>query len=331
MSKIRKLYYFDKKNTKDMISVLNNGEQDFGLSNTLFNPFLLLHYLLPLKIKFLPESFVFKDKKSIKGLITVVPSKYPLKQMEIEKLLFEENNYEIAGELIQYAVSKYKAMGTASVIVRVDDCLPELIKLFISRCGFSQISYEKIWKINRIKKHHYDKKSFRLFRNSDSGAVSNLYNDSLLPHFRPLLGKDLKEFKETFFKGLSYCSEYKYVMEDRQTKNIIALVTIKTSDNKNYFIDIVQSSWVEININEILSFARDQIRKRKKRANIFIKTKRYLQNSDKTEQEFVNNRFVCIKNQVVLTNSSAKIIKTGENSKRFTVLSGLYTGMGVIN
>ena len=71
MRKIRKLYYFDKKNMQEMISFLNN--RDTYINNIMFNPFIPLHHLLPLRFKFLPETYVLKDKKEIKGLITVAP------------------------------------------------------------------------------------------------------------------------------------------------------------------------------------------------------------------------------------------------------------------
>ena len=156
MTKIRKLYYFDKKNIREMMSFLNNGYN--YVNRIMFNPLAPLHNLLPLRFKFLPESYVLKENREMKGLITVEPTRCPLKQVEIQKLLFEENCYEYAGELIQYAVSKYKAMGTASVIVRIDDYLPELLKLFVSKCGFSQISYEKLW---RIELNNYEKAKIR--------------------------------------------------------------------------------------------------------------------------------------------------------------------------
>lgn len=329
MSKIRKLYYFDKKNTQEMISFLNNSANDTYINHIMFNPFIPLHHLIPLRFKFLPESYVLKDKKEIKGLITVAPSRCPLKKMEIQKLLFEENCYEDAGELVQYVVSKYKAMGAVSFIVRIDDYLPELLKLFVARCGFSQISYEKLWRIAHIEKTEYNKKSFRQFRNTDSPTVANLYNESLLPHFRPLLGSDAKEFKEIALKGLSYFSDYKYVMEDKKTKNIIAYISIKTSDNENYVLDIIQSSWVEIDINKVISFANDQIHKRKKRFSLFIKTKKYTQLGEKYEHLFMENKFECVQNQIVLTNSSARIIKDTARTGKFTVLSQFYGGVNV--
>lgn len=318
MSKIRKLYYFDKKNMREMISFLNN--RDKYINRIMFNPLIPLHHLLPLRLKFLPESYVMKDKKEIKGLITVAPSRSPMRQMEIQRLFFEENGYDIAGELIQYVVSKYKAMGAASFIVKVDDYLPELLKLFVSRCGFSQISYEKLWKINNAEED-FNKRIFRTFRNSDSPTVAALFNESLLPHFRPLLSRDAKEFKEISFKGLSYFNEYKYVIEDKKSKNIICYISIQTADNENYIVDIVQSSWVEINLNSVINFANAQIKKRQKNFNLYIKTKKYTRLGEIYEQEFLQNKFECVQNQIVLTNSSARIIKDTARSGRFIVLN----------
>ena len=337
MTKIRKLYYFDKKNTREIISFLDNG--DFYVHNIMFNPFIPLHHFLPLYFKYLPESYVLKDKKEIKGLITIAPTRCPLKQMEIQKLLFEENCYEDAGELVQYVVSKYKAMGCASIIVRIDDYLPELVKLFVSKCGFSQISYEKLWKVktdildvsNKDIYKQYDPKMFREFRDTDATAIANLYNEQLLPHFRPLLGKDTKEFKDVLFPGLLYYNEYKYVYRDKKSKNIQAYISIKTADNENYILDVVQSTWNEIDINLILIFALNMIKKRKQNAKLYIKTKKYTLHGEKYEKDFIEQRLECVKNQVVLTNSTAKIIRDTERSKKFTVLNQFYGGIGAMN
>ena len=318
MRKIRKLYYFDKKRMQEMISFLNN--RDKYINHIMFNPLIPLHHLLPLRFKFLPETYVLKDKKEIKGLITVAPSRCPLRKMEIQRLFFEENCYDDAGELIQYVVSKYKAMGASSFVVKIDDFLPELVRLFVAKCNFTQISYEKLWKVNDIESE-FNKKDFREFRNSDSPTVANLYNESLLPHFRPLLSRDAKEFKEILFKGLSYFSEYKYVIEDKKSKNISCYISIQSADNENFILDIVQSSWVELDIFSIISFAQAQLKKRKKDFNLYIKTKKYTQLGEKDEQLFLEHKFECTQNQIVLTNSSARVIKEPVHSGKFTILS----------
>ena len=228
-------------------------------------------------------------------------------------------------------------MGCASVIVRIDDYLPELVKLFVSKCGFSQISYEKLWRVNiqdfsfDDDNKKFDPKMFREFRNTDAAAITNLYNEELLPHFRTLLGKDIKEFKDVMFPGLLYFNEYKYIYRDKKSKNIYAYISIKTADNENYILDIVQSVWNEVDIEKILYFAISKVQKRKKNANLFIKTKKYTSLGEKYEKEFMEKRMECVKNQIVLTNSTAKIIKNTERVKKFTVLNQFYGGIGAIN
>ena len=331
MSKIRKLCFFDKKEALEMISFLNNSAGDNYINHIMFNPFLLLHYLLPLSYKFLPESYVYKDNGEIKGIITAAPAGNLNKKFEIKKLFFEENAIEPAAELVQYVVSKYKAMGTASFVVRVDDYLPELIRMFISRCGFSQISYEKLWRINHIEKKDYKFLGYRDFRNSDAVYVAALYNESLMPHFRPLLNKESREYRDIPCRGLAYYSEYKYVIEDYKTRTIAAYISIKTSDNENYILDLVQSSWANVDIDEVIAYVNYQIHKRKKRYNLFITTKKYVQNGEQQEQDFMSHRYECVQNQVVLTNSSARIIKNPEHSGKFTVINQVYSGLGVTN
>lgn len=321
MSRIRKLYYFDKKDTEEMISFLNNSENDAYISKIMFNPFLILHHFLPLSLKFLPESFILKDKNITKGLITVAPTNSPHRKVEIQKLFFEENSYHYASELVQYVVAKYKALGALSIIVKVDSYLPELLAMFVSKCGFCQISYEKLWRIDKFIDSSYDKKNFRLFRNSDAQAITNLYNDSLLPHIRPLLCEQPEEFREKIFKGLSYFIEYKYVIEDYKTHNIIGCISIKSYDNENFVIDVIQSNFVELDINAVISFASDKIKKRKKRFGLFIQTKRYTNFGEKYETIFKENNFQCVQNRVVLTNSTAQILRETSSDTKYTVIS----------
>lgn len=152
----------------------------------------------------------------------------------------------------------------------------------------------------------------------------------LLAHFRPLLSKDAGEFYESVFKGLSYYIEYKYVIEDYSSKNIIGYLSIRTSDNENYVLDIIQQSWIELDINNIIAFANSEIKKRKKRFNLFIKTKRYTQVGERYENILKQQNYECIQNQLVLTHTSAKIINDTVRTGRFIALDQFYSGqMGV--
>ena len=327
MRKIRKLYYFDKKNTKEMISFLNN--KDAYVNNIMFNPFIPLHHILPLRYKFMPETYVLKENKEVKGLITIAPLGVAAKRMEIQKLLFEENCYDDAAELIQYVVSKYKAKGAVSFSVKVDDYLPDLLRTFVSRCNFSQISYEKLWKITDVKETKIPQREFREFRNSDAQMVANLYNESLLAHIRPLFSKESGEYRDKLFKGLSYYSEYKFIHEDRSTGNADAYISIYTMDNKNYIIDVTQSAWAELDYDRIIFFAKNQIQKRQKEFDLYIRTKRYTQNGEKIELICQNSGMECVQNQIVLTNSSARVLKVEEKTGKYTILNNMCTADGI--
>ncbi len=321
MGKIRKLYYFDKKETEEMISFLNNRVNDKYINSTMFNPLLLFHHLLPLKLKFLPESFVLEEGKEIKGLITVAPTKSLEKKMEIQKLLFEENCFSHAAELVQYVVSKYKAKGATSIIVKVDDYLTELIEMFIFKCNFSQISSEKLWRINKFIDAPFKNEEFRAFRDADTKVISSIYNDSLLPHFRPLLYNEPFEYRENLCKGLSPYCEYKYIIQDLTSKKILGCVIIQTLDNENFIVDLIKSNWTNLDINSIISFAISQIRKRKNKFGLFIKTKQYIADNEKLEELFAQNGFECVQNQIILTNSSAKVLKDNSSERKYTILT----------
>lgn len=318
MSRIRKLYWFDRKSTEEMISFLNNRASDTYISHIMFNPFAPLHHLLPLKMKFLPESYILCENKSPKALITIAPTRRNSERLEIQKLFFEEGAYSDACELVQYVVARYKAQGAFSILAKVDDYLPDLLSTFVSKCGFSQISYEKLWKVNKFVEKDFNKKFFRIFRNSDAQAVANLYNDSLLPHLRVLLNKDAKEYQENILNGLSYFSEYKYVIEDN--KNVLACFVIRTYDNQNFVVDIIQTSWVELDLDSILAYLSYQIKKRKKRFALFVRTKSYTQMGEKYEQYLSEQGFECVQNKILLTNSSAKVLKNSSKTGKYTIL-----------
>ena len=162
-----------------------------------------------------------------------------------------------------------------------------------------------------------------LFDDDDWDEIDNS-NDTGLSQ-RLTADPALDSIKEILFKGLSYFSEYKYVIEDKKSKNISCYISIQSADNENFILDIVHSSWVELDIFSIISFAQAQLKKRKKDFNLYIKTKKYTQLGEKDEKLFLEHKFECTQNQIVLTNSSARVIKEPVHSGKFTVLSQFYS------
>ena len=66
-------------------------------------------------------------------------------------------------------------------------------------------------------------------------------------------------------------------------------------------------------------------------AKLFMITKRYTQQGESLEKMFLERKYQCVKNQIVLTNSSAKIIKKEECERKFTVLSPFFNNVGIAN
>lgn len=303
------------------MSFLNNNANDNYINHIMFNPLIPFHHILPLSLKFLPESYILKDKGEIKALITIAPVTSYNRKMEIQKLFFEENSLDYAAELIQFAVSKYKAKGASSIIVKVDDYLSELLNMLVNKCGFTQISSEKLWRITKLPENENKILNYRRFRNSDSSAIANIYNESILSNYRPLLSLDKNDFKENIFSGLSYYSEYHYIIENPQNKNPEMCISIRTSDNENYIIDTIQTGWENYDVSSVVNFASEQIHKRKKRFGLFLRTKKYTNNSEEIENQAKEAGFEAVQNLLVLTNSSAKIIKEPVAVSKYTVLN----------
>ena len=110
-------------------------------------------------------------------------------------------------------------------------------------------------------------------------------------------------------------------MEDKKSSNIIAYISIQTSDNENFVVDITETGWLNVDIDTILAFAYSCIKKRKKRFGLFVKTKRFTTIGEKYESYFSKSGFECVQNQIVLTNSSARVLKDNVKTGKFTVIS----------
>ncbi len=309
MTIIRKLRNSDKNKVKDMISFLGNDEAEKFVKKLVNTSCALFHYWLPLKMKFQTESYVLVDKDDLHGMISVLPvSGNPFK-INITKLLFKTDYYDIGKQLVEFVISRFGAKGAQTFIVNIDESFDELLKLFIDGCGFRKCASEELWRVNNIDFRTPETTAFRTFKNSDAQAVAMLFNDSLITYFKPSLLKTKGEYLEKTFKGLVDNTELKYVLEDENLQTILAYFSLETYDNHNYILDITASNGFELNFDVILGFAKAQIAKRQKDFSLFIKLKKYTQNSENLEQYLKDKDFKCVQSQMVLVKDFYKLIK----------------------
>lgn len=321
MVRIRRANYLDKFRLKKIISFLSADVVNHYTKVFMNFPFSLLHDLFPLRCKFLPESYVIEDQKDIIGMVTVLPTPGNPFKLNISRLFLEHDYFNAGKQLIEFVVAKYGAKGANSFLTSIDDSYGELLHLFVDGCGFRQCSSEQLWKMGTIRFTKTDNTFFRPFKNSDAQAVSMLFNDSVITHFKYSISRTKDEYLEPLFKGLIDNSKFKYVVEDDNLKTIKAYFSISTSDNSNYILDITNSPWYECSWEDILNFSIKQISKRKKDFTLFVKLKKYTIAAESFEKFLIDKNFTRVNNQFVLVKDFYKIIKENQPTQRIVLFN----------
>lgn len=325
MAKIRKARFIDKYKLKKMISFLSSNEINLYTSVFMSFPFNVLHDLLPLKFKFMPESYVLHEKEKIMGMITVTPVAGNPCKLTIDRLFLEQNCFNAGKQLIEFAVARYGAKGAYNFYVAVDDGHDELLNLFINGCGFRQCSSEELW---RVENNNFIKSGelfVRPFKNSDAQAVAMLFNDSVLTHFKHSISRMKNEYYEPIFGGLTSKYKLKYVIEDSNLKTLLAYFSFSTTDNLNYIVDLTTSNCYECPYEDIFAFIANQISKRQKKFNLFIKLKKYVNKSENFETYLKQKGFERMHSKAILTKDFYRLIKQTQESEK-VVLFGEVSG-----
>ena len=321
MVRIRKARFLDKFKLKKMISFLSTDAVNQYTKVLLDFPFKNLHSLLPLRWKFLPESYVIEDAGEIIGMITLAPASGNPYKLTITRLFLDHDYFNAGKQLVDFVISKYGASGASAFLALIDDSHDELIHLFVDGCGFRQCSCEQLWKMENF---HVKKQSttfFRPFKNSDAQAVAMLFNDSVIQHFKHSISRTKSEYHEPLFYGLKNSVKFKYVVEDDNLKTIKAYFSITTEDDSNYILDVTSSPWYDCSWEDIMNFAIKQISRRKKEFYLFVKLKKFTTTSENFEKFLVDNNFKCIQNQLILVKDFYKVIKETEPSKSVLLFS----------
>ena len=308
MITIRRLTCFDASRIKKMIAYLGTSEA------VKISPFGIIHELLPLKYKFMQEAYILLENNEILGLITVAPTNGIPYKLNITKLIFKQNLYNVGKQLVEFVIARYGAQGAVSFIVTVDQSHDELLELFMQGCGFRQCSYENLWKLDNFVPQTNTKASFRNCQNSDAKYVARLYNAELKNLYRPSLERIKHEYIEPIFAGMTNFYKNRYVLEDPETQRIISYLSITTNDNYNFIIDMSLNDAYNIPYDEIINFALSEISSRKSKFCAFLKHRQYTKNADNFEKYLHERNLNCIQTQCVLVKDFYKQIKQTENA-----------------
>lgn len=323
MVRIRKANYFDKYKLKKMISFLSNDVINHYTKVLTNEPFSLLHETLPLKFKFLPETYVIEENKNIIGMVTLTPTPGNPYKLVINRLFLEQDYFNAGKQLIDYVVSKYGAKGATAIVATIDDSYDELLGLFADGCGFRQCSSEQLWKIDNFRFSRTENTFFRPFKNSDSQSVASMFNDTVITHFKYSVSRTKNEYSEPFFKGLNDNYKLRYIVEDENSKKIKTYFSLTTDDNSNYILDIAASSWYDCCWDDILNFTVNQISKRQKDFYLFIRVRKYTTTAESLENYLKEKEAKCVQNQMILVKDFYKILKEPQSAHKIILFNGI--------
>lgn len=303
---IRRLTCFDYPKIKKLISYLCNDENDKLARSIMEEPIGFINAILPLAMKFKSESYILIEQNEILGLITTARTPGNPYKINITRLIFKENLYEVAKQLVEFVIHKLGGKGATSFTVTIDECHDELFNLFINGCGFRQCASEILWKIDKPTPQKSEIK-WRYAQKSDAKQIAQLYNDELINIYKPSLTRHEKEFQEGIFLGFNDYYKIRYVIEDN--KKILGYFSITTTDNLNYILDITTNSGYDFDYNDIINIMLCEIARKKRAFYPLVKQKTYTKNSENFESYLKSKNYTPIQTQQILVKDFYKPVK----------------------
>ncbi len=321
MAKIKKLSFSDILQVKKLISVVcNDNVMSYRRLFFLSVPITFIqNFLYNVHCRRLPETYVvFDNDNNLKGVISVKAQRGNPYKWQIKRLFLDKSSHEEGKQLVEYIIAKFGARGVDTFYVCVDDNNSELIELFVKGCGFRYCSTEALWSVSNINflQEDIDTNLFRQYKNSDAKKVCELFNENIITHYKYSLSKEKEEFYDRFIQGVHSDSDFKYIYVNDKKDTIKSFLEIKTSDNTNYFLDLILPPQYFDEYTQILSFVVKTIVKRNKNFKLYIKNRKYMQSGDMAENFYRENHFEKLQNNAVLVRDFFKSVK--EENKMFS-------------
>lgn len=317
---IRRLTYVDYPKLKKLVSYLCNDENDKIAKSILEVPVSFVNAMLPLSLKFQSESFILLENNEILGLITTAKTPGNPYKINITRLVFKENLYEVGKQLVEFIIQKFGGKGATSFAVTIDECHDELFNLFINGCGFRQCASETLWEIEKPTPEKSDY-HWRYAQNSDAKEIAELYNAEVINIFKPSMLRHKKEFQEIFFTGFNDGYITRFVLEE--DSKILGYFSISTNDNLNYILDVTTNSGYDFDYDKIINIMLCEIARKRRAFYPIIKQKKYTKNSEKFENYLKSKNYIPIQTKQILvkdfykpiteTSTEWKVFILGEN------------------
>ena len=266
--------------------------------NPLAKLFCFVNYLLPLRLKYANESFVALIDKVQQGLITLDKDTKSYKRFKITKLILEENSTSIANQLVNYVISRYRAMGAHAFYVVIDEKSDILLNIFKNELNFRACGCEYLYKINSI--NTSCTLFLKPFKKDLVKNVCNFYNESINSFNRFLFSRETYQFLNKYEKFVFY--------NDNENK-ILGYFEVATKNNLDYYINFSIDFAYNIYLTDAIKFIYTKLKQKNKNFNLYIKIKDYFMNSKELITILNENNMEFISKSRILAKDYFKEIK----------------------
>lgn len=256
------------------------------------------NHLLPLRLKFANESFVALIDNEEKGLITLDKDSKSYTRFKITKLILEENSSIIAPQLVNYVISRYRAMGATSFYVVVDEKQIDLLNIFKNELNFRLCGCEYLYKINSINTNS----SFFLkpFKKENLKDICNFYNENINSFNKFLFSRQQYQFSNNYLK---------YVFYNNEENQILGYFEVATKNHLDYYINFSIDFAYNVYLMDAIKFIYAKLKHKHKNFNLYIKIKDYFMNSKELMAILKENNAEFISKSQILAKDYYKAIK----------------------
>ena len=256
------------------------------------------NHLLPLRLKFANESFVALIDNEEKGLITLDKDSKSYTRFKITILILEENSSIIAPQLVNYVISRYRAMGATSFYVVVVEKQIDLLNIFKNELNFRLCGCEYLYKINSINTNS----SFILkpFKKENLKDICNFYNENINSFNKFLFSRQQYQFSNNYLK---------YVFYNNEENQILGYFEVATKNHLDYYINFSIDFAYNVYLMDAIKFIYAKLKHKHKNFNLYIKIKDYFMNSKELMAILKENNAEFISKSQILAKDYYKAIK----------------------
>lgn len=227
-----------------------------------------INYLLPIRLKFKNESYIALEDNKKSALITLDKDSKSYFRFKITKLILEDCSSALAGQLVNYVISKYRAQGAHSFYAVVDERQADLLNIFKNEMNFRACGCEYLFKVDFM--NVAQNMPLRPFRKDKVSEICSFYNENINSFNKPLFSRQNYQFDNGFDKYVFY--------SDDETK-ILGYFEVATKNNIDFYINFVIDFAYNIYIIDAIRFIYSKLKRKNKNFNLFIKVKDYSMNS----------------------------------------------------